>query len=339
MDNLTKEKRKKITKWIIGVASACIVIYLGVQNIGIVADALKRLLLLIMPLIIGVAFALIVNVPMRFFESHYWPKTKRKFLKKIRRPAAYITSVILIIGILTGIMCLLIPELIEAINVIIKGANDIIGNFSSMTDEELAEHPIGNIILRFNWDELFDTLQKWLKEQSGSLDNIMSTVTEHIGSIGSIMNTTFDTIGMIFGGLFDIFVAIAFSIYILFSKEKLTRQACRLIRAWLPRRFGEWFIHACDVAVGNFSNFISGQTIEALIIGVLCMIGMLIFRIPYAPMVGALVGVTALIPVVGAFIGAIVGAFMILTVNPVKSLIFLIFLIILQQLEGNIIYP
>lgn len=130
-----------------------------------------------------------------------------------------------------------------------------------------------------------------------------------------------------------------FAIYILFSKEKLKSQSKRLIRAWLPESFGKWLIHASSVASVNFRNFISGQTLEAIILGVLCMVGMMILRIPYAPMVGALVGVTALIPVVGGFIGAIVGAFMIVTVSPIKALIFIVFLLILQQLEGDLFYP
>ena len=112
-----------------------------------------------------------------------------------------------------------------------------------------------------------------------------------------------------------------------------------MVRVWLPKNFGEWSIHAASVASMNFRNFISGQSLEAVILGVLCMIGMWIFGFPYAPMIGALVGVTALIPVVGGFIGAGVGAFMILTVDPLKAVFFLIFIVVLQQLEGNLIYP
>ncbi|MCD8327487.1 MAG: AI-2E family transporter [Ruminococcus sp.] len=169
-------------------------------------------------------------------------------------------------------------------------------------------------------------MQNWLKTEGGTILNVA-------------LDTVIGTIGSVVGGIFDFFVAFVFSIYILFNKETLKKQCCRLIRAWLPKRFGEWFIHASSVLSCNLSSFITGQTIEAVILGSLCTIGMLILRIPYAPMIGALVGVTALIPVVGAFIGAGVGAFMILTVSPIKAVIFLIFIIILQQIEGNLIYP
>jgi predicted PurR-regulated permease PerM len=173
-----------------------------------------------------------------------------------------------------------------------------------------------------DWDKLLDTAQGWVKQQGGN-----------------IINTTVGTITSFVGGLFNFFMALAFSIYILFDKENLKRQLRRLIHAWVPSAPGQWVIHASRVISSNFRNFVSGQTLEALILGVLCMLGMLILRIPYAPMVGTLVGVSALIPVVGAFAGAFIGAFMILTVDPFKALIFLIFLILLQWVEGNLIYP
>ena len=181
---------------------------------------------------------------------------------------------------------------------------------------------MGNALLSIDWDELLSSLQNWLKNQSGN-----------------IMDTAFGTIGSIVGGVVNFFLAFIFAVYVLFGKEKLKKQATRLIQAWLPPKFSSWVIHAASVSNTNFRNFVSGQTLEAVILGSLCMIGMLILRLPYAPMVGALVGVTAFIPIIGAWIGAIVGAFMIFTVDPIKTVIFVAFLLILQQLEGNIIYP
>lgn len=316
------EKKKKLASWIIGVVAVCILIFLGVQNIDIVMDSLLWCLGLISPLILGFAFALILNVPMGFFETHLWAKTKNKLLQKMRKPLAYIISLVVIIGILAGVIWLVIPELVEAITVIVQAILDFILKLSAMSKEEIMELPFGKALLNIDWDKILDTLQTWLKEQSGTL-----------------VNTAFGTIGSLVGSVFDLFISFVFSVYILFSKEKLKAQASRLIRAWLPKNFGEWFIHASAVASANFRNFVSGQSLEAAILGVLCMIGMLILRIPYAPMVGALVGVTALVPVVGSFVGAVVGAFMLLTVDPVKAIVFVVFLVILQQLEGNLIYP
>ena len=320
--DFTPEKRKKLTKWLIGIATACILIFLGVQNMDVVADAVSWVAGLIMPLILGCAFALILNVPMRFFESHLWSKTKKPVLCKLRRPLAFLISLILIIGILVGVIWLVIPELVDAVKVIAQGAIDLVNKLSAMSEAELAELPLGSVLLNIDWDKLLDTLQTWLKNQSGT-----------------IVNTAFGTISSLVGGIFDFFISFVFAIYILFSKDKLKAQAKRLTRVWLPKNFGEWSIHAASVANQNFRNFISGQSLEAVILGVLCMIGMWIFGFPYAPMVGALVGVTALIPVVGGFIGAGVGAFMILTVDPIKAVFFLIYIIVLQQIEGNLIYP
>lgn len=316
------QNQKKLSKWLIGIVAACILIFLGVQNINVIAKALSWAVGLIMPLLLGLAFALILNVPMRFFENHLWPKAVRSIARKLRRPVAYGVSLIMILGILAGVIWLVIPELVEAVKLIAQSVVDFIERLSAMDAQELARQPFGKLFLNADWDTMLLTLETWLREQGGN-----------------IMNTVVDTIGSVVGGVVDLFVAIVFSIYILFSKDKLKGQAKRLIRVWLPERFGGWLIHAACVASANFRSFVSGQTLEAVILGSLCIIGMLLLGIPYAPMVGTLVGVTALVPVVGGLVGAAVGAFVILTVSPIKAVIFLIFLIVLQQLEGNLIYP
>ncbi len=320
--NFSPNQKKNITIWLIGVVTACILIFLGVQNVGVVADAVSWTTGLVMPLILGLAFAVILNVPMRFFESHLWSRSKKPSLCKLRRPLSFLISLVLIIGILVGIIWLVIPELVDAVKVIVQSIIDLVNELNAMSKEELAELPFGSILLNTDWDKILNTLQTWLKNQSGA-----------------IMNTAVGTISSLIGGIFDFFISFVFAIYILFSKDKLKAQAKRMIDVWVPKKFGEWSIHAASVTSENFRNFISGQSLEAVILGLLCMTGMLILKIPYAPMVSALVGVTALIPVVGGFIGAIVGAFMILTVEPIKAVIFVVFLIILQQLEGNLIYP
>ena len=168
----------------------------------------------------------------------------------------------------------------------------------------------------------FSQLQHWFGEVSNTLINTM------ISALGSFA-----------GSLIDFIVALVFSIYILTNKEKLKKQILRFIHVWLPNSAVNMIVHVSSVCGKTFHQFIIGQVTEAIILGSLCTIGMLILRLPYAPMIGSLVGVTALIPYVGAYIGAIVGVFMLLTVNPLKALIFLIFLLILQQVEGNAIYP
>ncbi len=316
----TSETRKKLSRWIIGIITTCILIHLGLQNLGIVVDAASDFFSLFTPMIVGGAIALIINVPMRFLEEKLWPEGKAA--NAYRRPIAYGVSLVLICGIFMGIVSLVIPELAGAIGVIAESMIGFLNRLSKMSAAEIKELPFGTYLLNVDWEQLQLTLQTWIKNQGG---NIVNTV---IGSISTL-----------FGEIYNFFLAFIFSIYLLFSKETLSAQLCRLVRAWLPKTHGEWLIHGTAVLGDNFSNFISGQTLEAVILGTLCMVGMWLLKIPYAPMVGAMVGVTALIPVVGAFIGMFGGAFMILTVDPMKAVVFIVFLLILQQLEGNLIYP
>lgn len=320
--DVNKEETKKLSIWLIGIFTVCILIYLGIQHMDVVAGTVSWIVDLIWPLILGFFFALILNVPLRFFETRIWKKTNRPILQKLRRPVSFMVSLVVILAVIVGVVLLVIPELVNAIKVISQSVMGLINDLSAMDEAELAELPFGNALLSIDWDELLNSLQTWLKDQSGN-----------------IMDTAFGTIGSIVGGVFNFFMAFIFAIHVLFGKEKLKKQATRLIQAWFPKGFGSWFIHAASVANTNFRNFVSGQTLEAMILSSLCIIGMLILRLPYAPMIGALVGVTAFIPIVGAWIGAIVGAFMIFTIDPIKAVVFVIFLLILQQVEGNIIYP
>lgn len=313
---------KKYSKWIIAICAACIIIFLALQNIGQVALFIKGVFSTVKPLILGLAIALIINVPMKFFEKHIFKSSEKKFIKRIKSPVCFIISILLIIGIIVGIIFLIVPELSHAVKVIADSIMDYAEKLKGMSLEEIEALPFGEYLLNLDYEKMIDSAQSYLKDQSGT-----------------IVNTAFDTIGSVFNGIYSFFISIVFAVYILFCKNTLKRQASRIVKAWFPKNFALWLIHAGNVASTNLRNFISGQFIEALILGSLCFIGMTILSIPYAPMVSVLVGVTALVPVVGAFIGTAVGCFLILTVNPLKALIFLIFLLILQQLEGNLIYP
>lgn len=319
---LTSKKKKQLTFWILQIATACILIFLFAKNIGTISNAFSDFLEIISPLLIGFMIALILNVPMRYLESKLWPKTKVKFLKKSRKLFAFLISALLILGIFTLVVCLVIPEIIAATKIIAQEAVKVLEKLQNSENIKIFGFSISSIFEDSDWDKMILNVQSWLK-----------------GKSGSIMGTAFATVTSLIGGIVNFFISLVFSIYIIFGKDKLKGQLFRIIHAWLPKKLGTNIIHVASVANTNFRNFISGQTLEALILGILCMLGMMILRIPYAPMVGALVGITALIPVVGAFIGAGVGAFMILTVSPVKALVFVIFLVILQQIEGNVIYP
>ena len=320
--NITPEREKKLTKWLIGVAAACILIFLGVQNIGAVAGAFSWCIGILMPLIIGCAIALVVNVPMDFLEKKLWKNSKNEFLSAARRPIAFLISFAFIIGIFVGVIAIVLPTLIETVTVIVKSVIEQVNRINSMSDAEIAALPLGKFILKIDWNNLVESAKTWLTERAGL-----------------ITNTVFGTITSLFSGIMDLFVSIVFSIYILFGKEKIMKQTQRLVNVWLPKKTGEWSYRAASLLNVNFKNFIAAQFFEAIILGALCFIGMLIFAFPYAAMVSILVGVTALVPIVGGFVGCGIGAFMMLTVDPLEALWFVVFFIVLQQIEGNLIYP
>jgi len=320
-----KNQRKQLSKWIIGIIAACIFIFLGVRYVSAIAYAVSWVADLISPLLLGFVLALVFNVPLRFIEPHLFKKRSSPKQQKARRPLAIFLSLLLVFGIFVGIAVLVVPELIDAVTVVassVMNGLDQMAIFESTVD--FSRLPFGKQIAQIDidWLQLKNNLDTWLKQ---------------LGT--TIMDSAADTLGNIASSLIDGVIGIVFAIYILANKEKLKRQACRLIRVWLPQKIGSWIVHVSSVCSNTFRMFIAGQTIEAVILGGLCCIGMLILRIPYAPMVSALVGVMALIPYVGAWIAAIAGAFMILTVNPFKAVVFIIFLLALQQVEGNLIYP
>lgn len=314
-----KEKRRELAKWIIGVFTACILIYLGIRHIDAVASAIVWLVDLVKPLLMGLIIALILNVPMRSIENGLLRK-----MKKGRRALSILLSLLLVIGIFVLVAVLVVPELVNAIVLVIQIVMESLDVLAGLDAADYAQIPFLEKLIEVNidWSALKLQLEQWMQ----SLDS-------------DVVTLAVDAIGSVVGGVIRFFVAVVFAIYILGRKKTLKRQVKRLIRAWLPKKFGTTMIHIADVGMSSFRQFISGQAIEAMILGTLCTIGMLILRLPYAGMIGALVGVTALVPVVGAYTGGIVGFIMILTVEPIKAVIFVVFLVILQQSENNLIYP
>jgi len=314
------KRSRQAAKWVIGIVSICALIVLGLRHIGSIAEVAFQFIDLIKPVLIGIIVALILNVPMSIVEKRLLPKLK---IKKGKRSLSIILALILIIGVFVSVALLVIPELVNAISLIVQIIADGLEQLADLEkDGELAHIPFSEYLSQIDWLGLKNQLENWFKSQSSELMN------HAVGAAGSLVNTVVTSV-----------ISLTFAIYILAQKEILKRQVSRLIQVWLPQRFGDFVVHVASVCNDTFHCFIAGQTTEAIILGTLCMIGMAILRIPYAPMIGALVGVTALIPVVGAFIGTIVGAIMILTVSPFKAFVFVIFLLILQQIEGNVIYP
>lgn len=320
--NFDDKTRKKLTIWVAGIILLLMAAFLMMQNIGDVLSFIGRIVSVFMPLIIGVVMALILNVPMSLLERGIL--TKIAFPKKTssKRGLAIFISFLIIFAIFAGIMLLIVPELVNALGVILSGIGKLPDMLSQLSAADLKRIPFGEYLMHLDWTGIVKNIQDW------ALNTGVVFADTAIMKVSSISSAVVKfTLGLVF------------SVYILYGKEKFKEQTCRLLRAWFPKRAAESAIHVGRLTNRVLKNFVAGQTMEALILGTLCMIGMFVLRIPYAMMVGVLTGVCAFIPVFGAFIGAAVGAFMILTISPLKAVEFLIFLVILQQIEGNLIYP
>lgn len=316
------DRRKKQTRWLIGLGVAAVILYFALKNFDILGDMVLHIFGIFLPLILGLAFAMILNVPMSLLEKRLFRKAKRPFWRRLRRPLAIFLSVLLIFSILAGIIWLIIPELVSAIRIVAEHLIEWIDRLTQLSHEDMMQLPFGRILVNINWDNTLSSIRNWLKSQSG---NIVSTA---VGTIGSVI-----------GGVVNFVFGLVFAVYILANKEKLKLQVIRLMQAWLPERFCMKLTRTSSIVRINFRNFVAGQSLEALILGSLCIVGMAILRIPYPLMVGTLVGIGALVPVIGAVAAAGIGAFIIFTESPVQALVFLVFLIILQQIDGNLIYP
>ena len=339
-------------------AAGLIVLYCVLQKLSVVGAGIKWVCGVLSPIFIGFIIAFVLNLPMRGLEK-LWDGCelglKRFFIKRrrkkgakknpeiqvqteepieikigkvsnaLRRPVCLLVSIVIIVAILAAVVALVLPELGKTIKLLVDGVPDWLKKVKDWCVEYAEEYPvISETISNLNID--------W-ESTAKSLLGLIGT-----GTLGIVGNTFAGVLGA-FGGVIDFVIALIFAIYVLFSKETLSGQLKKLMAAFLPERIRNGILHVATTAHGIFCAFVTGQCVEAVILGSLCAIGMLLFRFPYAAMIGVLVGVTALIPVVGAFIGAGVGAFLILMIDPFQALMFVIFIVVLQQIEGNVIYP
>ncbi len=268
------------------------------------------------PLLIGLIIAYIVNLLMSFYE-------RQSFFTHLnsssRRVLCMLLAMISFVAIVVGIVGLVIPELTSCIQLLLKEVPGFIDELlKNQSIQNLLPENVTNDLNSMNWREF--------------LNKIAPMLTTGISTIGSLVSSIFSTI-------VTFLISLIFSIYLLLHKETLQRQLHRVMKAYLKPHHVQTITDVLAVFHDCFYRYLVGQCTEAVILGILCALGMLLFRFPYAVMIGTLIGFTALIPVAGAYIGALVGAVMILTVSPVQAVFFLLFIVVLQQLEGNLIYP
>ena len=312
---------KRTVKTIACIAGGSILFYWLLQNLVMVEHFALSLFSLFSPLILGAIIAFIFNVPMRAIEN----KLPRK-LKNFRRPLAMLLTILILLSILVFVLLLLVPQLNETGRTIAQHLPGFWANAQQFLSKTMLEYPI---------------LEQWLSH-AAEMDwqNLLSTIFEWAkrGGLALVGNAANAATGLV-SGVVDFFFGIVFAIYILSQKEKLGRQFKMLLYAYIPTKKAEQITNVFQLTSKTFANFLSGQCIEACILGCMFAVGMLLFRMPYVALISVLIAVTALIPIFGAFIGCFVGAFLILVENPSQALWFIVLFLVIQQLEGNLIYP
>lgn len=301
-----------------------ILLYLAVSNIRSVLAFFSTILLVLSPFIIGIIFAYVLNIIMVFFERHLFnklEKSKKPFLRKLQRPLSILTTFMVVLLFLTIISLFMVPQLSESILTLKSNMNGYLDSLNKFINDLANKYNLTGDIwneISINWNEIINKSSQFVSTAIPQIYTFTKNLTN---------------------GIINIIMGIIVSIYLLAKKEKLIRNMKQLLYAFTPKETATKIIDTGVQANKTFQDFIAGQATEALILGALVLLGMLIFNFPYAVLCSVIIAVTALIPIFGAWIGTIPCAFIILMAQPQKALWFIVFIVILQQLENNLIYP
>ena len=321
--DFSKLSMKKIRELIIFTALLAAALW----KFEVVIDVLKTIWGILFPFALGGAIAFVINVPMSFLEKMIFGKIKagKKKGKKLARPVSLLLTMILAVSVMVLVMFGVIPQLTRTMRTLMMSIADFIPQMQSWIREfSHNNQEIMKLVdqVQFNPDQAI----KWGISLLGN-------------GAGNMMNTTMSAVGSIVSGVATFFIAFSFACYILFQKEKLHIQIRKVFFAFLPRQKADTFLKVCSLTYRTFANFLAGQCLEAVILGSMFVVTLSILRMPYALLIGILIAFTALIPIFGAFIGCAVGSFLIFMVNPQQAILFVIVFLVLQQIEGNLIYP
>lgn len=316
--------KKTIRSIFLGVIG-CIILYWLLHETERISFLVSAVWGVISPFVVGAAIAFILNVPMRAIEKGF-----RKIPNLgLRRGLSLLCTVIAVLLVLAGVIYLLIPQVAKTVESLVSTLPGFFNKVQNLITEYLSDHP---------------ELMTWLKENTEIANmNWSDLIQKGIGiitnGISSIVEKAVNTVVNLGVGVFDGVLSVVFAVYCLSRKEILARQGRRILYSLLPERFCDEAVRILRMTNTTFSNFISGQCLEAMILGVMFAISMSIFQMPYIPLVSVIIAVTALVPIVGAFVGCGLGAFFILVDDPMLALWFIVMFLILQQIEGNMIYP
>lgn len=293
----------------------------------VVLGVLKTIGQIIFPFILGGAIVFVINVPMSFLEKKIFENIKKenKAARKLARPVSLLLTIVLVVGVIALVMIGVIPQLTKTMGSLMINITDFIPQIKIWIRDFFHDNrEIMNLVdqVQFNPDQAI----RWGISLLGN-------------GAGNMMNTTVSAVGSVVSGLATFFIAFSFACYVLFQKEKLHVQVRKVLFAFLPKQKAEAFLKVCSLTYRTFANFLTGQCLEAVILGCMFVVTLSILRMPYALLIGVLIAFTALIPIFGAFIGCAVGSFLIFMVSPKQAIIFIIVFLVLQQIEGNLIYP
>lgn len=317
------ELSKQTKKHLMQILAFAILLYCGMEHFNVVIALVRFVLGIVMPFLVGGVIAFIFNVPMKRIEKYLFPKNKK--LAKLRRPAAYLLTLVAVIGVIVLALVVIIPELGNTVSMLMAQIPVAFDAAAEWLNDMLKQYPV---------------LEPAVEKLNIDWASVSASVVKFVQSFGSgLVSSGVGFFSGIISGVATFVIAFTFSIYVLFQKEKLQRQVKQVLYALLPQKVTEKMISVATLSNQIFSSFLSGQCLEAVILGTLFVISMTIFRMPYAMLTGIVIAITALIPIFGAFIGCIVGMLLIVMVNPIQAVWFLILFLVLQQIEGNLIYP
>lgn len=318
--NLTKKNIKKIC----GIILFTVLVFAAAINYKSVFGAFRWMWGIIFTFVLGGIIAFILNIPMRSIERILFKSTSDR-RKKYARPLSLIITLILVIAVIAGVVLIVVPQIGSTIKELTKTAEAF---FPKIQSEAMQ-------IFQSN-----QQIRDWIQNLSFNTNKIFDAVISFLqNGAGDMLSGTFSAAKAVVSGIAAFFIALIFACYVLTGKEKLARQCDMLIKAAFPEKAVFKIEYVAKLCSDTFSSFIAGQCLEALILGTMFFIVMSVIRLPYPLLIGVLVAFTALIPIFGAFIGCAVGAFLIVMVSPMKALIFIITFLVLQQVEGNFIYP
>lgn len=324
-------EKKEIKRYAI-ISLFIIGICLAVKNFGLFAKLIGVIYAAIYPLILGAVIAYIFNIILSGLEKRYFPNTQSTGIIKARRPVCIVLSFLIVLAIIALILKIVIPELFGAFKLIFDEIPPLFDKISNYAFKMLEEYPDIQKEAMALYNEFDVKSLDWasITEKAGSFlkTGVMGIITSAVGIVGTVTGTVTNVV-----------IALIFAIYLLARKDKIHCDLNRFENVIFKDTTTQKINKVCKTADDTFKSFFVGQFIEAILLGCFCFIGMKILQLPYAAMSAVLVGVTSLIPIVGAFLGAGISAFIICTENPMQALIFIVFLLILQQLEGNIVYP